>query len=418
MTYIEFYDNNEVENICACLAYAPERLILVGPKLDSLQDRKARYQALLKARDIEPEILCRCINRNQIKTIIDQLSELVESYDDIAFDLTGGEDLYLTAVGIVTERYSARNIQMHRFNLQSGAVYDCDLDGANLLQMQQPQISVKENISLYGGEIVYEKQQQGTTPSWEMTPEFAEDIRAMWRICADPSRRKAEQEWNVQIDTLGAAASLMPEGSDPLFTRVSVQTLRNHMEHTRGKFVHIPEILEALRDSGMLAHYCYDGDTLEVGYKDLQVRKCLTMAGRLLEMVIYLAALDAKKDGKSVYQDALNGVCIDWDGEIKPKNKDTRNEIDVLMMHGMVPVFVSCKNGGIDNEELYKLNTVAQYFGGRYAMKVLVAPALRYLSCERMIKDRAAELNIRVLDELPGNWDKLCRVVGSFWSNT
>lgn len=418
MTFIEFYDNTEAENICACLAYEPERLILVGPKLDLLNDRKARYEKLLHKRNIKPQIICRCVNRNQIKVIIDQLSELVETYDDCAFDLTGGEDLYLTAVGIVTERYSARNIQMHRFNFHSGTVYDCDLDGVNLLEMQQPKISVEENVSLYGGDVVYENIQAGTTPIWDMTPEFSADIRTMWGICTDPSTEKPEQEWNVQIDTLGAAASLMSEKSDPLFTRVSVQTLRSHMEHTTGKYAHIPRILEALRDKGLLTRYCFDGDTLEVVYKDRQVKKCLTTAGRLLEMVIYLASRDANKNGIAVYQDTVNGACIDWDGEIKPKNKDTRNEIDVLMMHGMIPVFVSCKNGGIDNEELYKLNTVAQYFGGRYAKKVLVAPALRYLSNAATIKERAAELNIRVEDELPKNWDKLCQKVGAFWSNT
>jgi len=418
MTYVEFYDSNEAENICACLAYTPERLILVGPKGELLEDRKLRYQALLSPRGIEPEIICRTVNRNQIKVIIDQLSELVETYDDIAFDLTGGEDLYLTAVGIVTERYSARNIQMHRFNFQSGTVYDCDLDGVNLLHMQQPEISVKENVELYGGKLVYEDEQPGTTPAWDMNPEFMEDIRVMWRICTDPERKKAEQEWNVQIDTLGAAAGLMPEDGDPLFTRVNIQTLSNHMEHSKKKYVYIPKILEDLRDKGLLTRYCYDGDTLEVVYKNLQVKKCLTTAGRLLEMVIYLATLEAKKDGELVYQDTVNGACIDWDGKIKQANKDTRNEIDVLMMHGMIPVFVSCKNGIVENEELYKLNSVAQYFGGRYAKKVLVAPALRYLGSEQLIKERAGELDIRVVDELSDNWEKLCRTVGSFWSNT
>jgi len=81
-------------------------------------------------------------------------------------------------------------------------------------------------------------------------------------------------------------------------------------------------------------------------------------------------------------------------------------------------VFVSCKNGIVENEELYKLNSVAQYFGGRYAKKVLVAPALRYLGSEQLIKERAGELDIRVVDELSDNWEKLCRTVGSFWSNT
>lgn len=418
MTYIEFYDNTEAENICACLAYAPERVILLGPRVEILKDRAERYGKLLGKRGIYPQILYRCVNKNGLKTVVDALSDLVETYEDCAFDLTGGEDLYLTAIGIVTERYSARNIQMHRFNFQSGAVYDCDMDGVNLLQMQQPKLSVEENVNLYGGAVVYEDKQPGTTPLWDMTPEFARDIRTMWSICTDPSRKKSEQEWNAQINTLCSADELMPKGSDPLFTRVSVQALQAHMGRGEGKFVHIPEILDRLRDEGLLERYCYDGDTLELVYKNTQVKKCLTKAGQVLEMVIYLAALEAQQDGEPVYQDALNGVCIDWDGDIKPYNRDTRNEIDVMMMHGMVPVFVSCKNGGLDNNELYKLNTVAQYIGGRYAKKVLVAPALHYQHNAAQIRERAAELNIRVEDDLRyKSWEDLLRMVKSFWCN-
>lgn len=418
MTYIEFYDDNEAENICACLAYAPERVVLVGPKLDLLQDRKERYIKLLAERNIHPEFICRCVNRNQIKTIVNELSDLVEKYEDCAFDLTGGEDLYLTAVGIVTERYSARNIQMHRFNLQSGAVYDCDLDGVNLLQMQQPRLSVEGNVQLYGGKVVYETEQPGTTPVWDLNEEFIRDIQAMWRICTDTTRRKPEQEWNSQVNTLTVANEMMPEGSDPLFVRVDVQSLRTQLEYDGSRFVHIPEILNALRQEGILERYCYDGDTLELVYKNQQVKRVLSKAGQLLEMVIYAAALEAEDKGAPVYQDAINGVCIDWDGKIKPKTKDIRNEIDVLMMHGMVPVFVSCKNGGMESDELFKLNTVAQYFGGKYAKKVLVAPALHYLSNGEQIKERAGEFGIRVEDDLQGkSWEDLVRTVKSFWSN-
>ena len=51
----------------------------------------------------------------------------------------------------------------------------------------------------------------------------------------------------------------------------------------------------------------------------------------------------------------------------------TKNEIDVLLVRGLVPVFVSCKNGDVDEEELYKFNTVAERFGGKYVRKLLVA---------------------------------------------
>ena len=96
-------------------------------------------------------------------------------------------------------------------------------------------------------------------------------------------------------------------------------------------------------------------------------------------MKVFLAALEAQEnDGTKTYNDVMNGVYIDWDGDISTDQNgyDTENEIDVIMMHGMVPVFVSCKNGYVDKDELYKLNAVATRFGGKYAKKVLVATSL------------------------------------------
>jgi hypothetical protein len=45
-------------------------------------------------------------------------------------------------------------------------------------------------------------------------------------------------------------------------------------------------------------------------------------------------------------------------------------------MHDLTPLFVSCKNGHIGDEELYKLHTVAQRFGGPHAGKMLIATNL------------------------------------------
>ena len=77
-----------------------------------------------------------------------------------------------------------------------------------------------------------------------------------------------------------------------------------------------------------------------------------------------------------MFDDAVNGVYIDWDSELhepSDNDKDTENEIDVVLMQGLVPVFISCKNGSVDDTELYKLNTVADRFGGPYVKKVLVS---------------------------------------------
>lgn len=78
-----------------------------------------------------------------------------------------------------------------------------------------------------------------------------------------------------------------------------------------------------------------DETTVTISYKDEQVKKCLTKAGQALEMKIYTTAKDLlDKDGVPVYDDAMNGVVIDWDGELHDETVediyDTENEIDII----------------------------------------------------------------------------------------
>lgn len=96
-------------------------------------------------------------------------------------------------------------------------------------------------------------------------------------------------------------------------------------------------------------------------------------------------------------------VSIDWDGVISSKDKhkpETRNEIDVVLMHGMTPLFISCKNGNI-GEELYKLHTVAERFGGPYAKKMLIATDLDQTSSStrEALRRRAWDMDILLVTD-------------------
>ena len=140
-----------------------------------------------------------------------------------------------------------------------------------------------------------------------------------------------------------------------------------------------------------------------IAYKDAQVKRCLTKAGQALEMKVYLIAQSlADETGALVYDDAKNGVLIDWDGEWHedvPNVYDTVNEIDVLLMNGMIPVFISCKNGVITSDELYKLWTVAERFGGKYAKRVLVASSIDFLGeAGEYLRQRAKDMEIRLIE--------------------
>ncbi|MBQ1241674.1 MAG: hypothetical protein IIX99_00545, partial [Oscillospiraceae bacterium] len=80
MTYIEFFDNTEVENVCACLVRPPERVILIGSDARKLGPHAERYRQLMADRGHNVEFLCRGVNRNKMQDIVDALCDIVETY--------------------------------------------------------------------------------------------------------------------------------------------------------------------------------------------------------------------------------------------------------------------------------------------------------------------------------------------------
>ena len=416
MTCIEFFEKDASENICTCLTKTPDRVIFIGDKMKQMKKNVERYKSVISGREIKTELLCRTVNKNNMQSIIDALSQIIETYDDCVFDLTGGEDLYLVAMGIVFEKYKDKGIQMHRFNIRNSSIIDCDQDGRTILEDESIKLSVEENIRIYGGEIVYEHEKENSTISWNMTDDFKEDIDNIWEICKADVRL-----WNTQIGVLAAAEETRNQTYDDLTTAASISCIKNILEKVNGKYVMIWRILNELRNAGLITALEFDDEILSVTYKNEQVKLCLTKAGQALEMKMYKAALEASEKNDSLtYNDVMTGVYIDWDGDIHTQQDgyDTENEIDVMMMHGLVPIFVSCKNGFIDIDELYKLNAVANRFGGKYAKKILIATALGNNDFSEYLRQRAKDMNIRLVEGVQDmNDSELNKIVRSFWTN-
>jgi hypothetical protein len=90
------------------------------------------------------------------------------------------------------------------------------------------------------------------------------------------------------------------------------------------------------------------------------------------------------------------------------------NEIDRLLMHGAVPVFVSCKLGGVPKEALYEVDTVAARFGGTYAVRALVCSRLSGSeSARKAIRQRARDMGILLIEGVDGlSREDLARKLG------
>ncbi len=393
MTYVELFDKTHTANVCAMLTHPPKRVILVGEKFKTLEKHAEHYREVLRARGAETEIIPVSVNKNNISAIIDLLESILEKYGDIQLDLTGGEDLYLCAAGIVFERHrESGRIGMHRFNIRSNRVIDCDLDGTTVMEGRLPEISVEESVRIWGGAVV------GVPdgPSL-LDEETVKDLRDLWDIC-----RKDPKVWNRQINVLNAAESRRNIKSTHLITEASVSRMSSFLSDDEREYISDDGILRRLRERGLVRTYRIENGSFEIKYKSPLVKRCLTKAGQVLELMILLCANNAQaRDGASTYNDVKSGVRIDWDGDVEPKQGkyDTENELDVMLMHGALPIFVSCKNGAFDMEELYKLNSVAERFGREYSKKVIVATALDSLGgLGKYIRQRAADMDIRIVD--------------------
>ena len=118
--------------------------------------------------------------------------------------------------------------------------------------------------------------------------------------------------------------------------------------------------------------------------------------GSVLETYVYKACLDT-----GIFEDVRTSVVVDWEGE---KQADAvSNELDVMCCRGVVPLFISCKTCDVKTEALNELAILRDRFGGQMARAAIV-------TAERgnsRMRNRAAELNIQVIDQNDLAGDKL-----------
>lgn len=390
MTYIEFYDPVSLENIATCLSYMPDRVILIGDG-HRLAARVENYRRLLADRGHpEVEVITRSVPKTNLKLAVEKLGQLVDAYEDCVFDITGGDEVLVLALGMVCAARPQRHIQVHKFNLREGKMYDCDGDGETVFH-QLPALTVEENIRIYGGEVVYGTIHSTDTYLWDFTEDFSADIDALWRICC-----QEERYWNIKCNIFDAICKV--DGSDGLTVSAPLDAvdrlLPQNLYYDFGD-----RLIPYLRKHGLLTSFCDNGTTVTLTFKNEQVKRCLTVEGQVLELKMYLLAKSLTVGDAPMYNDALCGVKIDWDGvRHEEESVDVENEIDILLMHGVVPIFISCKNGiKVEPEELYKLQTVARRFGGPYSKTVLIAPVVGDNEYTLNLCNRAKEMGVHVI---------------------
>jgi hypothetical protein len=155
------------------------------------------------------------------------------------------------------------------------------------------------------------------------------------------------------------------------------------------------DFVQKMVEKGFVTDFWLGQNHISYCYKNAVARRCLKSPGDILEVKVLAKAMSLQENGKPYFDSCHIGVNIDWDG-VDRHADDTRNEIDVILMRSLTPIFISCKIGEIKEIEPYKLWTVAERFGGKNVKKVLIASDFKRDNekSENSFLNRAKEMGI------------------------
>ena len=392
MTVIECYSRVHIDNLATCLRVKADKLIILGD-LAQMKEPAARYEQILRDRGLATEIVLYDVQEQSAFAICSLLQRLVQQERDCIIDLTGGDETVILAAGAALARLPEdlrSRVQVQKYLHTKGQVLDC-IDPSRSLAGQYIRLRVEEQIRLYGGTLC-----ESAEPAEKNCR--ARDLNSLWElVCAAP------REWNRRIGLLRELEShSVSEKKNHIY--LDLRGLHSEIRELHSKEAQARQLLSEMDRCGVIEDrssrsclcYTYRSDLLRQGTKK---------EGNALELKTLLESREIRENGALFFHDSRMGVTIDWDGLRHTQADgihDTRNEIDVLLLHGTVPLFISCKNGHVDENELYKLHTVATRFGGPYARKILIATDLDGKSdaARRALSQRAEDMRIRLVTDI------------------
>lgn len=400
MTLIECFTESHIDNIAACLRLRPEKVIMLGDRQE-MEAPVKRYQTLVKQRGWATEISMCDVDGKNFSQMCAALTTLVREEPDCIIDLTGGEEPVIMAVGAVlaTQAGQQKSLRVERFDQETGMVVDC-VNGGRTKPEDTGSLTVEELIAIHGGVMLpgsYQPPQKHTV----------RELKGLWRMASE-----SPKEWNRAITLLNEFESRADSKTQ---VYLPLRYISGSIPNFEQKENTVRELLGKLYRYGVIDDES-NGFALEYTYRSELMRLCTEKAGNVLEVKTLLEARAVSPQGEPFFRDCRMSVSIDWDSVIHDpleRVPETRNEIDVVAIHGMTPLFISCKNGSIGEEELYKLSSVARRFGGPYAKKMLIATDLdqKSYASNRAFIQRASDMGIYLVTDagelLPEEWPQI-----------
>lgn len=383
----EFFSNSQIENVVTCLRFKVDKVVCLGYEA-AIYKSKNSFDRFVKTFCGVSETEFIIVSEDNLDSVTETMREAVKREIDcgskVYFDITGGESLALVAFGRLSEEFAA---PVHSYDIEKDIFINQSKTISRSMKDEVEEQNVIMDIDMYfemyGGKINYFLQKESREADDE---DSIEDIVKIWNIAvrhwdlwnylSDFVRKNLPADENLRVYENGSVlGQALKESKNPIGT---VKNLR--------------DLLEEFAREGLFSEHDFNDGIFRYKYKNERVKECLWDGGAVLELYTYLIE---KRDS----DDCRVGVHVDWDGIIHSgPGEDVLNEIDVVSLTGLIPTFISCKSGKMDNKmalyALYELNTIAERFGGKYVKKKL----LTIKPIGDIELERANEMGIEVID--------------------
>ncbi len=369
---VEFFDKEPIKNVMGTCIFEPELVVFLCDKRDLKLVKESAVYRLLRHRKLRTRPRFYYMDASRPEEIVRVMQAVVRDYPGCVFDFSGGRDLALLTAGAYCETHEIRAYYIDYDNQRF-----IDLRGCKGLESQfaMPVFSAEDIFVLTGATI----HGYGHFEAKELTPEFERDVLQVWEIVKTNTKA-----WGNFVAWLQAVCSK----TSPLALEMECPLYLNSEPH--GVKAN-PLILENLQQAGILKQCRIKKESVLLEFKSLLHKKSLMNQGIWLELYCYTMA---KQSG--FFDDVRTSLVIDWDG-VEGGPDTTKNEVDVFLVKGVVPVFVSCKMSVPIPLALSEIKVLSVKFGGSQSKAVLVTAGV--LGPEhKALQIRAADLGVTLID--------------------
>ena len=372
-TLIELYDERPLDNVLATEMFHPETTVyLCTPEVDQDHVLKEKLRAYFKARGCRTKLVFIPVSMLDAEEIAQAMRRVIAEYPDCALDIAGGTDASLFACGLVCAQ---EHLAVFTYSRKKNKFFDIR-DAAFSQDLPCPiRLKISDCFQMAGGSMLPGRMNN------EHLQAYLPLISGFYRLY-----QKYRAKW-VSIITYIQRISKQEKDRNGLFTVEGPLAVRHNgrILSAEPEFFLSLEQLRLIRDLRM-----DEKEGIHFVFRDEEACFFLRDIGSVLELYTYKAAHDT-----GIFQDVHLSAVVNWEGG-KANSKSVTNELDVVAVRGVMPVFISCKTSEIKTEALNELAILRDRFGSAVSRAIIVTSAG---SVRSVTRNRAYELGIEIIDQ-------------------